>query len=434
VIWRPILAALGLAALSRAAENAYVNSSFDLPAGARLPGMGDVSLGMPGDASFLLQDPAALAELTRPEGFYHHGSLYEGLDISQDEAFGAMPLGKGTVLGFGAQRIAAGGILQVADGETPDFDSPNTFDAADYTLATAVARSLYDGQLLVGGVMRLSVRQMDQLGLGAQLDGSVVWKPMDGWRLGARVERAIATATVWESGYREYSPMDVAVGLGYEGEVPYLYGRGSLGIETPGLFSDQASNTFSTSDARLTDDPYLFLRSCRLGGEFRFDWGGVIRAGVEIQALTRWSDIFQGQDQTGLYGESWGQMAFGVGYLWGERLRIDYSMQSTPDLGLSHRISLGWMFGTAPKPHTDEDLPVPRHAPVASPVAHPDDSLSDFDAPETEQHKASPAGAGSPAAAPKATEPAPDAAPVPKPTMPAASPSSDDEPVEQLQK
>ncbi|MEN9353292.1 MAG: hypothetical protein RL318_617 [Fibrobacterota bacterium] len=454
VIWRTFLATLSLATSSFAEASAYANSSFELPAGARLPGMGNVSLGMPGDGSFLLANPAALAELDRPEGFFHHANLYQGLDIAQDEIFGVMPLGKATVLGFGGQRLSATGILRVEEGQTPDFSNPNTFDAADWTAAAAVARSLYDGHLLVGGLMRLSVRDLDQWGLGAQLDGSVVWKPNEHWRLGARLERAIATATVWESGTREWSPMDVSIGTGYEAHVPYLYGRGSIGLETPGLFETQASNTFSTEPARLWDDPSLFLRSCRFGGEFRFDWGGVIRAGAEIQAITRWSDIFQGKDESGLYGESWGQMGFGVGYVWNERLRIDYGLQSHPDLGPSHRIALGWLFGEAPakrKPASEdgsEEAPVPRHEldPVpAGEEAHPEQEAPEVGAPAPQQAPVPPA---APASVVEPVAPAPVAAPVVEPSMPVApavlpkaapesappAPAADDEPVEQLQK
>jgi hypothetical protein len=329
----------------------YTNSSNDLIPGARLPGMGNVSLGMPADPSMLLSNPAGLAELDRPEGFFHHANLYQGLDISQDEIFGALPLGNGTVLGFGGQRVSVSNILRVDEGETPDFSSPRTFEANDWTLAAGISRSLLQGQLLVGGLMRLSLRDLDQYGLGAQLDGSVVWKPLDGLRVGARLERVVATATVWESGRKEWAPMDVATGIGYEIPVPYLYGTGSFAIETPGLFQTQASNSFSNSNARLWDDPNLFLRTCRLGGEFRFDWGGFLRVGAEIQALTRWSDYFQNRDEDGLFGESRGLAGFGVGYLLGDRLKIDYALQAHPDLGVSHRISLGWRFGSpAAKP------------------------------------------------------------------------------------
>lgn len=427
---RLFLTILGLAAAGRAEQASYANSSFELPAGARLPGMGNVSLGMAADGSFLLSNPAGLAEIVRPEGFFHHANLYQGLDIAQDEVFGTLPLGKGTVVAFGGQRLSATGILRVKEGESPDFSNPSTFGAEDWTAAGAVARSLYGGRLLVGGLLRLSIRDLDQLGIGAQLDGSAVWKPTSDWRIGARLERAVATATVWESGRREWSPSDLSLGVGYETELPYLYGKGALALETPGLFEAEASNTFSDKPGRLWEDPSLFVRSCRLGGEFRFDWGGVLRLGAELQVFSRWSDILQGSDETGLHGESWGQMGGGVGYLWGDRLRIDYALQSHPDLGLSHRISLGWFFGEAParkKASEDgEEAPVPvRHE-----ISHEEDGGAELqgDAPELPA-ETPPAPVAKPRGALDA-EPAPERlAPQPE-----AAPETEPEPVEQLQK
>lgn len=386
---------------------------------------------MAADGSFLLSNPAGLAEMERPEGFFHHANLYQGLDISQDEIFGIVPLGKGTVVGFGGQRLSATGILRVRDGESPDNTNPNTLETADWTAAGAVARSLYGGHLLVGGLVRLSVRDLDQLGLGAQLDGSVVWKPTQDWRIGARLERAIATATVWESGRREWSPSDLSLGFGYETEMPYLYGKGALAFETPGLFAEEASNTFSDKPARLWDDPSLFVRSCRFGGEFRFDWGGAVRIGAELQAFSRWSDIFQGQDETGLHGESWGQMGGGVGYLWGDRLRIDYALQSNPDLGLSHRIALGWLFGEAParrkaSEEKDEVANPPRHE-----VLHEDEVAPEMV--EMPVDAGSPVEAKGQAIAPVEPKPTIDPQPAKEPAAPSV-PEEDAEPVEQLQK
>jgi hypothetical protein len=430
---RSLLLVAVLALSVRAEQTAYANSSMDLPAGARLPGMGNVSLGMPGDASFLLANPAALAELTRPEGFFHHANLYQDIDVGQDEIFGALPLGNGVVAGFGGQRVSVGSILKVGESETPDFSNPKTFDAADWTLAGGISRSFYDGTLLTGALARLSWRDLDQYGIGAQLDASAVWKPVDGLRVGARLERAIATATVWESGRREWSPMDLSLGLGYEGDVAYLYGRGSVGIETPGLFQNQASNTFTTEPSRFWEDPGLFLRTCRVGAEFRFNWGGVIRAGAEIQALTRWRDFFEGKDEQGLYGESKGQAGFGVGYVWNQRLRLDYALQSTPDLGVSHRISAAWMFGTPPPPKKrGDDEPIPpeefgrepaddEDSDTATPVETLDSRRPTVPVPAPAKDAASaPADASQ---EPPETMPTPPSAPVPSVSETKASPA-----------
>ncbi len=413
---RLLLLVAALSGTLWAGEVSYANASLELPAGARLPGMGNVSLGMPGDASFLLANPAALAELQRPEGFFHHANLYQDISVSQDEIFGILPLGNGVVAGFGGQRIDVGSILKVGDSVTPDFSNPSTFSAADWNLAGSISRSLYDGRLLVGGVGRLSIRDMDQVGLGAQLDGSVIWKPVEGLRVGTRLERLIATATVWESGRREWTPMDVALGVGYDAPVEYLYGRGSIAFETPGLSRDDAKSTFTTKSARFWEDPSLFLRTCRLGGEFRFNWGGVIRAGMELQSLVRWRNFFDGKDDAGLTGDSRGEVGFGVGYVWRERLKLDYALQNNPDLGVSHRIAVAWMFGNPPSRAVQADsLVVPVHE-------HSSDTAVDtLEAPEHENTERLQGDSGTVLKPP--TVPAVDSMTVPVPA-PAASPES----------
>jgi len=110
------------------------------------------------------------------------------------------------------------------------------------------------------------------------------------------------------------------------------------------------TSTFSTGDARPWVDPWLFARASRLAAEFHTDFGLVFRAGCEVQALVRITDFLQGTDQTGIYGESSGEFAVGAGYLWSDRVRIDYALVSTPDLGQSQRIALALVFGGKKEP------------------------------------------------------------------------------------
>jgi len=115
------------------------------------------------------------------------------------------------------------------------------------------------------------------------------------------------------------------------------------------LLQPEATSTFSESDSRPWKDPWLFARASRLAAEFHTDFGVVFRAGCEIQALVRVTDFLQGTDQRGLYGESSGEFAVGVGYLWSDRVRVDYALVSTPDLGSSQRVTLALVFGGKPK-------------------------------------------------------------------------------------
>jgi hypothetical protein len=76
-------------------------------------------------------------------------------------------------------------------------------------------------------------------------------------------------------------------------------------------------------------------------------------------------NFLQGEDQQGQFGDSRGSVSVGAGYLWANKVRVDYALVSNPDLGNTQRFSLGLVFGgSAPKP-----APVDRD--VASQVVHP---------------------------------------------------------------
>jgi hypothetical protein len=327
----------------------YANNSTDLETGARLAGDAGVSLGLAGDPSHLSLSPAGLADVQQPELVVHHGSLYQDLQLSQDEVYLAAPLTGGT-LGLGLARIGADGILGVDRGQTPNFNDPSTFSATDWIGTLAFARTWMDGKLRGGASLRLLGSSIDNdLGAGAEMNASMVWA-QDGWRAGLRMDHGLGGFSIWNTGTAEYSPPNLEAGFGWEHPFPYFYGKLALAWETPGLLQPEATSTFSTGDARPWVDPWLFARASRLAAEFHTDFGLVFRAGCEVQALVRITDFLQGTDQTGIYGESSGEFAVGAGYLWSDRVRIDYALVSTPDLGQSQRIALALVFGGKKEP------------------------------------------------------------------------------------
>lgn len=446
-----VSASLAIVAASFALETVnHVNDAALLPVGARSAGLAGVSIGMEGDPSHLALSPAGLADIRRPEVVIHHAGLYEDLSISQDEVYLAAPLSYG-VLGLGISRVGADGILRAEEGRAPDFSNPSTFSATDWVASVAFARAWFDGSLRGGAALRLLGREIDDyLGAGAQLDASLVWY-RDGFRAGARLDRGLGGLATWKSGHTEYTPPDLIVGLGYGRRMPYFYGTGAIGWETAGLLREQSASTFSENDARPWIDPWLALRSSRLGAEFRFDMGLVLRAGCEVQALTRVLDFLQGDDQRGQFGESRGLVSGGAGYLWSDRVRVDYTLSAHPDLGTTQRIALGIVFGAHAK-HVDVERPreepveppaEPVTVPVQSPIAT--DSVRSIDsaspvaaqpADSVEAPETAPAAPEVPAtdsvSAPKIAPPAsgqvrqvPEAAPVvvPKP-VPEAAPKS----------
>lgn len=380
-----LLTPLLFAVAGYATEVRYANEAAELLQGARLPGVAGVTLGLPPDPGGIGRSPAGLAEYRHPELVIHHAVLYSGLGATQDEILLAVPLQANTGLGAALARVGADGIMRVDEGEDPDFENPSTFSASDWVGTLGLGRAWFDGRLLGGAAIRFLYRDLDQTGLGAQTEASMVWKSPMGWRLGARLDRGFGSFAGWESGRREYSPADVMVGAGVEKRMPYFYGKGLLAWESPGLFQQEGNATFTDKDVRLTEDPWLFLRASRLGGEFQFDFGGVLRAGCEIQALTRLTDFLQDKDEEGLFGESNGMVSFGAGYLWADRARIDYALVVDPDLGSMHRVALGLVFG------------VPRK----SRQAHPDD----LSAPPADSSTSAPPPASDSSAVPAAAKP-----------------------------
>lgn len=408
----------------------YVNDAASLPIGARTAGVAGVSLGMPGDPSHLALSPAGLMDVARPEVVFHHARLYEDLSLAQDEIYLAAPLSYGTI-GLGVSHVGADGILRAERGQTPDFNNPSTFAATDWIVSLAFARSWLDRRLRAGAALRMLGRDIDSYyGGGAQLDASVVWL-QDGFRGGLKLDRGIGGVATWESGRTEYAPPDLVAGVGYERRVPYFYGKGSVAWETPGLVQKQASSTFSAGDARLWVDPWLFLRSSRLGGEFQFDMGLVLRVGCEIQSLTRALDFLQGEDQQGQFGDSRGSISVGAGYLWANKVRVDYALVSHPDLGNTQRFSLGLVFGgSAPKPAPVEREVVPQAArPLPPEVPLPRETTSDsVPAPARPDSTAADSGALAPAApaSDSSTAPAADSVPTARPdSLSAGSPTAD---------
>lgn len=421
----PLLSLLSMTA--SAVEVRYANEAAALLQGARLPALAGVTLGMPADPGGLGRSPAGLAEYTSPELVVHHAVLYSGLGATQDEILLAVPLQGNLGLGLGLSRVGADGILAVADGEDPDFENPRTFSAADWVATLGVGRSWLEGRLLAGGAVRFLYRDLDQVGIGAQTEASVLWKFPAGVRVGARLDRGFGSFASWMgTGREEFSPADLMVGAGVEKRLPYFYGIGNLGWESPGLVQGEGSATFTDQDVRFTSDPWLAFRASRLAGEFRFDFGGVLRAGAEIQAITRLTDFLQDKDEEGLFGESRGMVAFGAGYLWNQRARVDYALVVDPDLGSMHRVALGLVFGTTPpRPGVEtEKEPSPPAEPQTPPSVAPSpvvDSTPPEVAPSGTPAAPPPVAPGTAAPSP---EPPPSVQPSTTPTPPEAAPAS----------
>jgi len=343
-------------------------------------------------------------------------------------------------LDMGARLAGLAGVSLAMPGD-PSFQGRTPAGLSDVTRPEVVVHhgSLYEDLSLTQDELYLAAPlQSGVLGVGVSrvgADGIIRSNDASSQDL---ANASMGSFALWRSGYAEYSAPNAEAGLGWEQAIPYFYGDLSLAWETPGLLQPTATNTFSESDARPWKDPWLFARASRLATEFRTDFGLVLRAGCEIQALVRITDFLQGHDQQGIYGESSGLYAFGAGYLWSDRVRIDYSLVGTPDLGTSQRVSLALVFGgskPAAKPVATERS-LPREvAPVAAPSPNGDSTHVPAEKPASSDVPVAPAATPAPAVDSTATPVAPAARETPAPTPPAPKPvrpASDDDAPEQL--
>lgn len=393
-----LIALLSVGAQAEIQTVRFGNEPALLPIGARLAGVADVALGLSGDPSYLGRTPSGLLDVEHPEVVIHHGSLYADLSLNQDEVFVAAPLSMGT-LGLGITRVGADGIPRTVRDVTPDFTTMETFSVTAWILNLAFAKSWMDNRLRGGAALRLLGHDLDQAGLGAQMDASFVWV-QNGFRGGLRMDRGLGGVGMYRSGYSEYTPPDIQAGFGWETKSSYLYGTAALAWESAGLLQEQSSSSFTEADVRPWRDPWLALRASRVAAELRTDFGLSLRAGAEIQALVRITDFLQGEDENGLYGESRGSYSIGAGYLWSQRVRVDYAFVGHPDLGGTQRFSLGIVFGgpgpvqsvrtVEPKsnpareskdPQPGDSIPQASPKPAAQPV-EPQEAPEGADAPE----------------------------------------------------
>lgn len=106
-----VLLALFLPGAARRAEASFETA----PAGARAAAMGGASLAGRGDSSTLFLNPAPLAALERPEGYFMYNRFYAGLrgvgSLNQGFISFGVPF-KGGALGLGYGDLLASGLLE----------------------------------------------------------------------------------------------------------------------------------------------------------------------------------------------------------------------------------------------------------------------------------------------------------------------------------
>ncbi len=125
------------------------------------------------------------------------------------------------------------------------------------------------------------VRLIDFTGYGLGLDAGIrLYNKANGLSAVIEIENAVSNYTYWSKDYREYSYPHLRGGVGWEKDIPYIYGRIRMCYATPDLLSNEGINyytiTTDTSDQDVEEplqkkvgtNPELLIYDGRIGFEY----------------------------------------------------------------------------------------------------------------------------------------------------------------------
>lgn len=360
---RKTFLAMGLALWPSAYATAFeeasgVNLSLEEGFGARHQAMALRFAGFGSGADAVGNAPASMNDV---DDFTFSTAHAERFAQSQLDHFALlMPLDGQNTLGLALARYGVSDIEWRPVGSEATTLPPALFNTADYWVTAAFARRL--GALDLGASLQWIYRDLDQSGMGLRGDVMAAYSLSKDFRIQALMVGAIPSSARWSSGLHEYESPDLRLGFSYRQPAPYLYGQWQAAFETEGLFQKSAKSSRTLNAYRGALHPVEALGTANFGGEFLFDFGLSLRAGIEEIRFSR------------TLAELWHA---GIGYSYRGMVGIDYSFTPHPDLPTSHRLALQWtpVFpkfsgknyrGTAPQAKTQsvEALPTKPNLPA----------------------------------------------------------------------
>lgn len=136
-------------------------------------------------------------------------------------------------------------------------------------------------------------RLIDYTGYGLGLDaGARVYHRISGVSCVIELDNVSSNYTYWSDSYKEYSRIHLKIGLGWEREIPYIYGKIKIGYTTPDLLANEGINFYTTEtdtnnqivetplQTTLSAHPEILFYSGKLGLEYTIMNRVALRAGV----------------------------------------------------------------------------------------------------------------------------------------------------------
>jgi outer membrane protein OmpA-like peptidoglycan-associated protein len=278
--------------------------------GARPAAMGSAYLALADDATAPQWNPAGLAQVTLPEITFMHLAYFADINY---EYVGAVLPWRGQGLGLGVTWLNVPSFNSTGD-PTATLGS-----AADYALSLAYAFSI-SKDLQIGATGRAIISDLaGYSATGGALDLGATFRPF-GRNLGLAV---VAQNLGAQSGYDGSSdPLPVSLRMG------------------------AAYSLFDRSDI-----PWLNLAvdvNKSLENVFKFNLGVEAWAFESLAVRAGYQMSEGGQDLANTDANTPANMTVGLGLRLGAA-QVDYALVPMGELGLTHRVSLSWRFGYAPK-------------------------------------------------------------------------------------
>lgn len=304
------------------------NSPLELIPDARTAALGGVRLGLPGEAGAEAWHPAALADA--PGGWFHLSHTEHFLDSRYDGLSFLYRPDERDLLAFSLARFGTDGIPLTKEGEIYEGEGWESFSIADWIATTAFARRW--GNWRIGGSLHLLWRDYDQTGWGMRTDLSGGWSRA-GWRVDAAIKSLSGSAALWESGWKEISPPDLFLGVGWLKAIPYFYGEWRIAWQSAGIFQKEGKSSAAWEEG--TDDEEAELIGARAWEE-PLRWLAASSVAMEF-VVERWVTLRVGFPS--LHSPS--EWSAGGGVRWRGILTVDYAFRHHPELRIIHQVTLG---------------------------------------------------------------------------------------------
>lgn len=152
--------------------------------------------------------------------------------------------------------------IKITDADNPFLYPTRTASSSDLFFRVSYGRTLFsfsDRIQLQAGIAingeRRNLIDWTGYGIGTDFGADVVFNAVDAVA-GIVVENITGSYTQWSSSYKEFSYPHLRMGLGWQPEFPYIYGKLTACFLSPDLLTNEGANSFTDDSMKVSSDTY----------------------------------------------------------------------------------------------------------------------------------------------------------------------------------